>query len=55
MNDNLKSTEQKIKTAERKYERTRKSADSDRLYSLKRFYNGIKSSINELSTLKSLV
>ena len=55
MNDNLKSTGQKLKAAERKYDRSGKSADSDKMYSLKRFYNGIESSINELSTLKSML
>lgn len=55
MNDNLKSTGQKLRAAEKKYDRSGKSSDADKMHSLKRFYSGIESSINKLSTLKSLL
>lgn len=55
MNDNLKATGQKLKAAERKYDRSGKSADADKMHSLKRFYGGIEASINKVSTLKSML
>ena len=55
MNDNLKSTDQKIKAAERTYNRTGKSDDANKLNSLKSFRGGIEKAISTLTNLKKLL